>query len=233
MAAHSPSLAPWTTIWAGYQTKGRGQRGNSWESQRNANISLSTWLTLPTAEDIPLFSLSVMTSLALVHIVRHYLPDKEVSIKWPNDIYVQDRKIAGILIENDWEGTSLCHSILGIGLNVLQTGFAHAPNATSLLLEKGKHDSLPPLTTLVEEILETLRCEYTSLLHSPTFSWERYHSLLYRRDGKVYPFEIIKPTQQTIYAQITGVDSEGRLHLYIPVTGERRTFAFKEISYGS
>ena len=104
-------------IWADYQTAGKGCGTNSWESERGKNLTFSL-LIHPT--EVPAsrqFVISEWVSVALCETLEHYIYNK-VEIRWPNDIYVGDRKIAGILIENTLKGNHIKDSIIGIGLNV-------------------------------------------------------------------------------------------------------------------
>ena len=120
-----------TVVLAQHQKKGRGQQGNSWESEAGKNL-LASFILFPeflTAANQ--FYLSKIISLALVDFLK---PETEnVTVKWPNDIYIQNRKVAGILIENSVKGRFLSSSIIGIGLNLNQLEFvSDAPNPVSL-----------------------------------------------------------------------------------------------------
>lgn len=118
------------------QTKGRGQRGNHWESEKGKNLTFSIVLSPAFLAAQSQFMLSETISLALVDTLAHF--GVEAQIKWPNDIYVDGRKIAGILIENDIMGDRLSRSIVGIGLNVNQRDFSpELPNPTSMSLVTG------------------------------------------------------------------------------------------------
>ena len=105
-----------TIIWADEQTKGRGQRGNSWESEPGTNLTISIILFPHFLKAEDQFLLSKVTSLA----ITDYLANRfnQVTIKWPNDIYVANDKIAGILIENSIIGSSFEYAVIGIGLNI-------------------------------------------------------------------------------------------------------------------
>ena len=120
-----------TLVTADYQTAGRGQRGNSWESERGQNLLLALVARpafLPAAAQ---FRLSQTVALAVADTVARYTDD--VAVKWPNDVYVGDRKICGMLIEHDLAGPAIARSVTGIGLNVNQTVFrSSAPNPVSL-----------------------------------------------------------------------------------------------------
>ncbi len=123
-------------IVADYQSRGRGQRGNRWKGERGSNL-LFTLIAIPdgiTPEEQ--FYLSKITAVSLAETLLGYgIP---ATIKWPNDVYVGDKKIAGILIENDLMGPSICKSMIGVGVNLNQRTFdPDLPNPTSFLLEKG------------------------------------------------------------------------------------------------
>ena len=123
---------------ADYQTAGRGQGTNSWESERGQNLTCSLGFSPEGVKASRQYILSMAIAVALTETLAG-LPHP-VSIKWPNDIYVGDKKICGILIENMLKGEHIRHCIIGIGLNVNQKRFvSDAPNPTSMALESG-HD---------------------------------------------------------------------------------------------
>jgi BirA family biotin operon repressor/biotin-[acetyl-CoA-carboxylase] ligase len=124
-----------TVIMASFQTKGKGQYQNTWVSEPDKNLLLSIYIK-PKIKIEEQFNLSRITSLALRDTIYYFLK-KKVSIKWPNDIFVDEKKIAGILIENSLGQLHVDRSIIGIGLNVNQEIFS-APNATSLKLESAR-----------------------------------------------------------------------------------------------
>ena len=114
----------------------RGQQGNGWESEKGKNLLFSTLLrewSIPVSSQ---FLINQIVSLSLYHTVRAILKEDQrplLTIKWPNDLYFQDKKLAGILIENIWQANQVSRSIAGIGLNVNQTVFlSPAPNPVSL-----------------------------------------------------------------------------------------------------
>lgn len=132
-----PQLPAYTIVDAYAQTAGRGQRGNSWESEPGQNISCSILLRPKLPGGATTFDLNIIVSLALHDTISRHIAPEHIQVKWPNDIMVNNRqKIAGILIENEWIGSNLEYSIIGIGLNVRQTVFGdYHPTATSLSLE--------------------------------------------------------------------------------------------------
>lgn len=224
-----------TVVWTSRQTAGRGQMGNGWEAEPDKNLSMSMLLHpefLPPREQ---FVISELTALAVLRTVQFYLPDEEVSIKWPNDIYVGDEKIAGILIENQLQGSLLSHSILGIGLNINQERWVgNAPNPTSLAL-KG-HRCLP-VDEVLELLVETLNRYYSALrdAFSEGTSTEvkalihvRFEETLYRREGD-HPY-VDAETQAPFTAHIKGVEPMGQLVLETS-TGEVRRYWFKEVKF--
>lgn len=137
-------------VWiADFQTAGRGQRGNSWESRKGENLTFSI---LFKPEFLPPHKQFLISQVCAVGTYR-YLTEKGMParIKWPNDIYIGNKKICGMLIENSISGDKLSVSIAGIGLNLNQTHFASdAPNPTSLLMEtilrKGSNGGVVPAT---------------------------------------------------------------------------------------
>lgn len=205
------------------QIEGRGQRGNTWESEKDKNITFSFILYPYFIKVQEQFILSQAISLGICDLLAQHLTG--VSIKWPNDIYVGNNKIAGILIEHAISSTQLDRSIIGIGLNVNQKLFSdELPNPTSLLLETGK-------TFDINETLEIL-CNSISLRYNEIKNGQiakiqsDYLKLLYRRD-KFYTYSSEGINFEAI---IAGVRSTGELILETR-NGERKEFGFKEISF--
>ena len=126
-----------TIFRADSQTKGKGQRGRVWESGAQQNLLLSYVFYPKFLLSTQQFGLIQSFSLAVRDVLQKYVFDP-ITIKWPNDIFIGDRKVAGILIESSMVGNTLGTAVVGIGLNVNQRDFGTAPNATSLLLETGQ-----------------------------------------------------------------------------------------------
>ena len=176
-------------LYTGYQTAGRGQTGNSWESEADKNLLCS--ILLPPRQN--LFELNVAVSVAVHKLIRSVLCQAKpvcalsgeagLSIKWPNDIYFGDKKVAGILIENAIIGNEIKYSIAGIGLNVNQTTFvSDAPNPVSLKQIRGQEYDIERLMSLLFETVQSV------LNESEQEVWAYYKSHLYRREG-FWPFE--------------------------------------------
>ena len=206
-----------------HQTKGKGQRGNSWESEPGKNLTCSIILKprfLPVQKQ---FELTVVTSLAVVNTLEELgLPLGQV--KWPNDVYYGDAKIAGILIENTVRANQLEHAVVGIGLNVNQVNF-QVNHATSICLELQQTQSLPHVFDLLYRHL----AEYYDLLrtHETEKLRNKYLSKL-RGYGVLRTYRDLK-NDQVIKAKITGVSNSGQLQL--STASEELSYNFKEVSF--
>lgn len=141
------------------QTAGRGQYGNAWQCEPFQNIAVSIILSPTFLNAREQFYLNKSIALAIHDTISHYIL-RGVSIKWANDIYINDKKVCGVLIQNALSGNSLQSSIVGIGINVNQKSFDNLPHATSLSLEK-KTDL--DLYDVVEKLCQCLEKRYLSL----------------------------------------------------------------------
>ena len=199
-------------IYAGYQTAGRGQTGNSWESEKGKNLICS--ILLPPNKN--LYFLNIAVSVAILRLF-----DEPLTIKWPNDIYWKDKKLAGILLENAIIGNEVKYTIAGIGLNVNQTEFvSDAPNPVSLKQISGKEYAIDPL---MQDLLEAV---HTVLNEPEEAVWSEYKAHLYRREG-YWPFA---NQNGTFEAQIEDVLPSGEIVLR-DKNGQLHTYGFKQIKY--
>lgn len=223
LAAVAASRRHGYTIMARIQTAGRGQRGNTWESEPYANITLSTLLRPHDLEARDQFALSEAVSLGITDTLARYGIDAR--IKWPNDIYAGDMKICGILIENSLTGKYIERSIAGIGLNVNQMAWTgSAPNPISMAMVTGRTFDVDNIAeTLVSDILQRVAgCETRRHeLHA------RYMTLLWRNSG-LHPY-MDSATGQRFEAAITDIAPTGHITLTL-ADGTSRTYAFKEVS---
>lgn len=220
--AHIP---PMTLVIARKQTAGRGQRGNHWEAQDGLNLTFSLRICPVGFRPSEQFIISEATALAMSETLRDY--GISACVKWPNDIYVSDKKICGILIENSITESSITNSIIGIGLNVNQRSFSSwIPNPTSMTLHmKGETLNLHDVACKAAEKLE----KYYSLLHDKERLHKAYTKILWRNDGQVYKFyDCIR--EEPIEARIHSIDSTGHLTLKLS-SGEKRRYAFKEVEH--
>lgn len=214
------TLSDAKVVVADYQTAGRGQGTNTWESERGMNLTCSIGLCPEGVKASRQFLLSMAISVALTRTLQA-LPCS-ISIKWPNDIYAGDRKICGILIENTLQGDRIKDCIIGIGLNVNQRVFvSDAPNPTSMALESG-HDFDR------EVVLKALLGHFGQLLTD----WDEeliratYRQLLYRREG-VFPY---RDGEGCFRASLAGVEDDGHLLLQ-DTEGRQHRYAFKEVTF--
>ena len=120
---------------ADHQTQGRGQRGNVWVAEAGQNLTFSLVYKPHFLKPELQFLLNIITSLGIKDVLQQFLL-QGIAIKWPNDIYIQGKKVAGVLIESAIKGRQLQHAVIGVGLNVNQTTFS-VPTATSLHLMLG------------------------------------------------------------------------------------------------
>ena len=148
------NLKEFTVVMANFQTAGKGQRGNSWESEAGKNLMFSILMYPEFLEARKQFLLSQAISLAIKEELDTF--SDGFSIKWPNDIYWYKKKICGMLIENDLMGNSIKKSIAGIGVNINQEQFhSSAPNPVSLWQITGElQDIQPILKNIIHRIIE-------------------------------------------------------------------------------
>lgn len=211
-----------------FQTAGRGQKGNSWESEKSKNLLFSILLHPVYVQPSKQFCISEAIALAVVKSLKEIVADelvaKDFSVKWPNDIYWKNKKIAGILIENELFGSTIRDCIVGVGININQQNFiSDAPNPVSLYNILG-------VNTNVEELLDTIIKQFvanvsmiengqTALLHN------EYMDSLFRRKG-FYPY---RDADSEFMATIKDVREDGRLILTDSDDNER-IYEFKEVA---
>ncbi len=214
-------LAEGTVVITDDQTAGRGQRGNSWESEPSMNLTFSIILKpsfLPASDQ---FFLTMVVSLALREFLALRIPEG-AKIKWPNDILVGDCKICGILIENLLRVDTIQHSIVGIGLNVNQKSFSMT-GPTSMSLVAGYHFDRALELNLLLEMLEgyylKLRSGKKELLK------QEYLEHLYW-NGEPHQFRL---KDEEFNGVILGVEDNGRLIMLHK--GEKISVGLKEIGF--
>ena len=232
-------------IRAGYQTAGRGQAGNGWESEPEKNLLFSVLLDTRHTPLQRQFDLNVVVSVALHRTVTTLLQhsgltaprsySEAVSIKWPNDLYYGDEKLAGILVETAISGGRIEWAIGGVGLNVNQTEWiGNAPNPTSLKRITGSEYDLEKLMEdFIASLVETEKWTHEQF-------WTYYLGHLYRRDG-YWPFverEVnIVPTMNAdetvpgqFMARIADITPDGEIVLE-DKNGLTKKYHFKQIRY--
>ena len=214
------SLPEGFVVQTDFQSAGKGQVGNSWESEEGRNLLFSMVLYPQRVTVDNQFLLSQLVSLGIKEALDEYTDG--ITVKWPNDIYWNDKKLVGILIENSLQGTKIKSSVIGIGLNVNQKVFvSNAPNPVSLLQITGRRQNRKLLLTKIRQNIQKL---YTEL--SVTKIRAEYAEALYRKDG----FYAYRANDETFQAKIISVHPDGQLELETEA-GERKGFYFKEVSF--
>jgi len=214
------------TIFTPHQTAGRGQRETSWESQPGQNLTFSLVLFPKDLKAEYQFYLNQVVTLGIIDVLKTYQHDKSWRIKWPNDIYYENRKLGGILIENGLEGPYMQFAVVGIGINVNQQQFPdHLNSATSLYrISQARID----LKTLLRQLVQSIKGWYQQL---ETNQWQviqtAYEQWLYRK-GQWHDFRI--ENGKVLRARILGVEANGLLVVETP-GGKRMQFNFKEIGF--
>ena len=207
------------------QTRGRGQRNNVWESEPYKNLTFSVVLYPDFLRVDEQFLLSKAISVAIIDFLKEcrLIP----KIKWPNDIYIGDKKITGILIEHSITANNIQSSIVGVGLNVNQKIFlSNAPNPTSVLIELNREKELDREKSL-QRLLFLFEQRYKALMLRDFTNIEKDYALhLYHSDG----FYQYISNGNKFSAKIAGISNIGELLLETE-QGEQKKFGFKEISF--
>lgn len=211
-----------TLLYTGFQSQGKGQRGNKWESDPNQNILCSLLIRPERIRLSEQHYMNLVVGLAVVDLLDKLFPTKKF-LKWPNDIYVRERKIGGILIENNVKNGTIESSIIGIGLNINQSQFS-TDSATSVLLETNQFYR-------IEEVLEQLLCQiekwYIELKIGDT---TKIKSRYYERLMWMNELHEFKSKNESFSGEIQGIDEHGRLLIE---KGDGKTYAFgiKEVEF--
>lgn len=207
-------------VYTDFQTAGKGQPGNSWESEPGKNLLFSIVLHPLHVPMDELFLISKLVNIAIKRTLDDYVTD--VTVKWPNDIYWKDRKLAGILIENSLQGNKIKNVVVGIGLNVNQKTFrSDAPNPVSLLQINDKSLSREKLLLQIRKNIMELYTEFDKdKINS------EYEEGLYRKNG----FHTYRTEEEIFQAKIIKVNPDGQLELE-KENGERKGFYFKEVQF--
>jgi BirA family biotin operon repressor/biotin-[acetyl-CoA-carboxylase] ligase len=212
-------------VWTDYQTAGRGCGSNCWESERGKNLLFSVRYHPQHIAASRQFVLLEAMALALKDTLDFCLPGERLTVKWPNDVYWLDRKLAGTLSECALNGQTIRRCIIGTGLNLNQTVFvSDAPNPVSMVQAGG--GVLQPEPTL-QRILASLR---NRLLQAEQGEGDALHNdycaALYRRTG-IYSY---RDTQGLFEARLHHIEPDGTLWL-MDTDGRMRKYRFKEVRY--
>ncbi|WP_027126069.1 biotin--[acetyl-CoA-carboxylase] ligase [Gelidibacter mesophilus] len=220
--AATSSVEDGLTVAAKFQTQGRGQMGTVWDSQEAKSLTFSVFKEVSFVTVNQHFYISIAVSLAIYEGLSS-LGLKGITVKWPNDILSDNKKIAGVLIENVIKSNVISGSVIGIGLNVNQTDFTDLPSATSLLLLSGRIYNLDEVLDILLKQIEIqfnyLKNKQFELLKS------KYESHLFRKNK---PSTFKSAEGELFSGFITGISDIGRL--LVKVEGNAiKTFDFKEV----
>ncbi|MGL4851973.1 MAG: biotin--[acetyl-CoA-carboxylase] ligase [Phocaeicola sp.] len=231
--ANCKELPPFFTLWAEFQSAGRGQRENRWESEAGKNLTFSTLLYPKAVRANQQFLLSQWIAICIQSTLSNYT--EGITIKWPNDIYYHQYKICGTLIENDLQGIWINRSIAGIGINLNQENFySNAPNPISLRQilgyhierEKFLHELLQKISEApiwIDEEKEDKRREREEWIEKLQ---KRYFKLQYRSKG----MHRYSDSKGEFMARLIDILPDGHLVLK-DESDELRKYGFKEVSY--
>ena len=239
---YDDSLPHLFTIRTDFQTAGRGQAGNSWESEKGKNLLFSTLLRYPEVEAADQWRLSMLVAVAVREAITSILSPlaprlSPITIKWPNDIYYNDQKLVGILIENTLSGRQIAYTIAGVGINVNQIKWlSDAPNPVSMKQITGEEYDVEKLLNAFLEAIQRWETASTEQLR------EEYIKHLYRRIGW-YPYlerEVsVVPTNIQLSAQAADgvflaqwvdITPQGEWVLRLK-SGEEKQYHFKQIRF--
>ena len=232
---YDDSLPHLFTIRTDFQTAGRGQAGNSWESERGKNLLFSALLRYNDLYAVEQWRLSMLVAVALWDVLAKYLPESQLRIKWPNDVYFGDKKLVGILIENSLSGKYVGYSIVGIGVNINQTQWlSNAPNPISMKEISGREYDAEMLMNQWITSVQSWEMRTTDEIKTA------YHQRLYRRNGwyeyverevNLTPTAIAqRGTEDSFLAEIVDVTKQGELVLRLQ-NNEEKIYHFKQIRF--
>ena len=212
-----------TAIMTHFQTDGRGQRGSSWNSDPGKNLLFSLILNGHFINTENYFLLSKVIAIGINEAIEE-ISGQVGYVKWPNDIYMNEKKIGGILIENQWKGNLLEVAIVGVGINVNQVDFDELDNATSLALLGSKNYDVKEV---MNKVFSKIEIYYNKLKKGDVEQINAiyFNHLLYGGQWKVYDSK-----NGRIEGKITKVMENGLIELKLK-DKNRSTFDFKELSF--
>lgn len=204
--AGKQSLENFTTVCASNQTNGRGQMGSKWTSEEGKNLTMSVYLKEISILNSEIFLLNCIVSLAVFNTLKKY-EITNLAIKWPNDIMSDQKKIGGILIENNINYKQKITSVVGIGINVNQTDFRFLPKASSMALVKNATFEIDKLTM---ELVESIQF-YVKLFENNNIELlDNYNEIIFR---KGIPTAFQDNSGKQFMGIIKGVEINGKLTL--------------------
>lgn len=217
----SDKVENFTTVWAEFQTKGRGQMGTQWNAEVNKSLTFSVLVNYSFQIIENIYSFNALVVCALLNAFED-LNLTKVYVKWPNDILAGNKKIAGVLIENTFKGQNDIQSVVGIGINLNQMHFDDLPQAGSIL---SVFNQIIDPETLLRSVVSNLEQLFNDFPNNSIKLWDLYHENLFRKDI-VSAFEL--PDGKQMSGIIKGVDIEGYLKVIHEEDIEKR-YGLKEI----
>ncbi len=200
------NINDFTVVVSKHQTNGRGRNGNLWANKPSLNLAFSVYKRFINFSVNEKFMLNILSSISVYEVLKKYKLNN-LTIKWPNDIMTENKKIAGILIENSVRGNKINHSVIGIGININQSQFLDLPNATSVFLESGKKYSVEKIAV---ELKDAIKKNFTNFEIRETELIEFYNCVLYKRNLLA---DFTTVDAKKIHGTIIGVNKEGTLSL--------------------
>ena len=208
------------------QYKGRGYQNNIWLSDPGKNLTFSLVIQPHFVLPAQQFAITQFISLAILDQLKKLLPDEIIKIKWPNDVYINEKKVCGVLVQNTITGNTFDYAIIGVGLNVHQKDFpVELPNPTSLIYYLKSELNL---REFLNDLLSSVNRRYEQLIFSPELLKEAYLQHLYRFK-KMSEFE---DANGKFLGEIKGIGDFGEL-LITDDTGHLRKYNFKEIEFAN
>ncbi len=211
-----------TVVVAKNQTKGKGQMGSSWDSESGKNLIMSILIKDILRNIDEIFHLNVAVALSVVHVLEEFnLP--KLSIKWPNDIMSDTKKLCGILIENSFKSDSKIESVVGIGLNINQKAFNNLPKAASMLVVMQRDFDLD---VILNRLIFQIKKNCSLIVSNQEDKlWNDFHNYLFKMNVPM-PFEDANKIR--FMGIIQGITNEGKLQLILE-DDSIKTFGIKEI----
>lgn len=221
--SRNQSLENFTVVTAKHQTKGKGQMGSVWQTEIGKNLTMSVLVKQILTSISEIYSLNIAITISVFEALE-LLKVPNLSIKWPNDIMSDTKKIGGILIENSIKSDTTIESIVGIGLNVNQTDFSNLPNASSLALITNSEFDMDDLLSKIHFQIKK-NCGLI-LSNQEVVLWKKFHEILFKI-GVPMPFE--DSNKNRFMGIIQKVSEEGKLVILLN-DDSLKLYGIKEIT---
>ena len=208
------------TIRADFQSEGKGQHGNQWLAEESKNLLISVIIDTQAFELQHQFLLNAFACVSVAEFLLKQNGLHDIRVKWPNDIYAANRKIAGILIENNLRGSQWNYAIIGIGLNINQAHFPEMSRATSVFIEIGH---LLKLNAALRELLKSLNTYFRKFESNPLSVLPLYNGHLLHASKEISFYK----NHEMYRGIVREVDATGCI--LIEVDGKVRSYKHKEI----